>query len=307
MYELPDISDDVKYSTISYPWIGNNGKSWGYSVLGKTFEVASVSDQSIGDPISTDVLRLACSIALKDRMDFLWLDRLCIIQTDAADKTWHLNRMTAIFRRCSLCIIVPSGLQRWASRDLPMLWAIRMWTLMETILAPQVCVLLKERQELQDLLWTYASSEFEGMDGHRRASHELMLLDVLAAKDQRTSPNDEQRYQYYIYVWRCALFRSAFHIEDMLISALGLLDIPLTIEEGHSLDTILPAFTERFVALGCADPRVVAFRDAVILSGKRISPQWEQLVDYIMPRVEDLLPQESEPPVLCVVSHVTNS
>ncbi|KAI0794612.1 hypothetical protein C8Q74DRAFT_586864 [Fomes fomentarius] len=95
-----------------------------------------------GGPISLKVLEYACKWASDSSTPFLWLDRLCIMQSSQHDKAWQIGRMYAIYQHSEQCIVLPGGLQRLASVDDETSWASRAWTYQEAIATWDYAVVL---------------------------------------------------------------------------------------------------------------------------------------------------------------------
>lgn len=133
--ELPKES----FSAISYIW---RGKPLDQHVLERrgTFSVKGAED---GDPISMDVLHHACAASLQKNAKFLWLDRLCIIQTSRDDKAWQIQRMYGIYKACDPCLVLPGGVQRLVSLDEETVWIQRGWTLQEVMAPDEAFVLFR--------------------------------------------------------------------------------------------------------------------------------------------------------------------
>ncbi|OCH90785.1 hypothetical protein OBBRIDRAFT_792986 [Obba rivulosa] len=127
----------VRYSAISYIWRGNPPDPSVLDVHG-TFMVKGAED---GDPISIDVLYHACTASLQQQATHLWLDRLCIMQTNRDDKAWQIRRMFQIYKSCNPCIILPGGIRRLVKLEERTSWIHRGWTLQE-VLAPQLALVL---------------------------------------------------------------------------------------------------------------------------------------------------------------------
>lgn len=113
------------YVAISYPWrdlqlpVGTYAPSF------------SVEGASSADPISIDVVRTACLACRAYGSEFLWLDRLCILQASKEDKSWQIQHMFQIYKHCNVCLVFPGGLVRLASFDDSTTWIDRAWTLQE--------------------------------------------------------------------------------------------------------------------------------------------------------------------------------
>ncbi|KDQ14119.1 hypothetical protein BOTBODRAFT_110418, partial [Botryobasidium botryosum FD-172 SS1] len=135
------------YAAISYTWRGIIGPPPAPMAARGTFAVTGAED---GDPISIDLLFHACTAALRRPLRFdledtitkyLWLDRLCIMQTSKDDKAWQIGRMYRLYEACNECIILPGGTRRLASLYEPTMWIHRGWTLQEAV-APRRAMLL---------------------------------------------------------------------------------------------------------------------------------------------------------------------
>ncbi|KAK7461438.1 hypothetical protein VKT23_008616 [Stygiomarasmius scandens] len=100
-----------------------------------------------GGPINLKVLEYVCLYASSPsgiRCQYLWLDRLCIMQTSKQDKAWQIGKMYDIYASCEQCIVLLGGLQRLASyhEETGSGWMDRAWTYQEAIANWQQTVLL---------------------------------------------------------------------------------------------------------------------------------------------------------------------
>ncbi|KAG1742321.1 heterokaryon incompatibility protein-domain-containing protein [Suillus paluster] len=128
----------VQYAALSYVWKGNpvdpsDAKSH------HSFSVAGALD---GDPISIHVLKHACLVAVKHGVRYIWLDRLCIMQTNREDKNWQIKQMSKMYKRCNICVVLPGGVQKLVRIDEETAWIHRGWTLQELLMPERVIVLL---------------------------------------------------------------------------------------------------------------------------------------------------------------------
>lgn len=318
VHEMDDISADIKYATVSYPWIGVQCQS---IIPGETFQVKQSGSK--GDPLSIEVLRLVCIVCIQNGIEFLWVDRLCINQQDNKEKPWQLHRMHRIYQQCDLCVILPNGLQRIASLDEETPWITRMWTLQEAVLPPRALVLClqpsRETPQKYDMLrqgaYLYHGSAedtniyvcplrilikmslkrpFIGLFNPEDAS---LLNDVLEDRGSAsTSRPSTERYQWYLAVWRSAMTRSSNKPEDLLLSTMGIFNISLGERDQRTPESIFRAFIMEFRKNGIADIRVVAFRDAIRSHRGFISSQWKELIE-LMDSHLPLLP-DGIPPIL---------
>ncbi|KAJ6527721.1 hypothetical protein B0H19DRAFT_1243209 [Mycena capillaripes] len=113
------------YAAISYPW-----RDLQEDTVQPSFSVAGAEH---ADPISISVLTTACAAVRAYGYSMLWLDRLCILQSNKQDKVWQIQRMHRIYKSCSLCVVLPGGLVRLARLDEPTTWIYRAWTLQEAV------------------------------------------------------------------------------------------------------------------------------------------------------------------------------
>lgn len=142
IHEFPDFPvTECTYAAISYIWRGNSVDK---STVGPRFSVAGAED---GDPIGVDVLVHPCTAALREGAKYIWLDRLCIMQTSKKDKHWQIGQMFDIYKRCALCIVLPGGVQRLVRLDEHTTWINRGWTLQETLAPPRVEVVYSWKWE----------------------------------------------------------------------------------------------------------------------------------------------------------------
>lgn len=125
----------IPYSTISYPWRGVSIES---APPRYTFDVEGATD---GDPVGIDTLKHACAASLLRGCRHLWLDRLCIMQTDRTDKNWQIRHMYSVYQSCRLCIVLAGGIQRLVRLDEETSWIHRSWTLQEALAPPEIVVL----------------------------------------------------------------------------------------------------------------------------------------------------------------------
>ncbi|TFK92169.1 hypothetical protein K466DRAFT_257179 [Polyporus arcularius HHB13444] len=125
----------VPYSAISYPWRGVPADT---ASVGPRFSVAGAED---ADPVGIDVLQHACVASLIRNCPYLWMDRLCIMQTNRADRNWQIRHMYRVYKSCALCIVVPGGIQRLVRLNEETSWIYRSWTLQEALAPPAAIVL----------------------------------------------------------------------------------------------------------------------------------------------------------------------
>lgn len=86
-----------------------------------------------GDPISIDVLIHAARASIMAGTKYMWIDRLCIIQTSRIDKDWQVQNMHQVYSLCKSCIILPDGVGHLADLGKETSWIKRGWTLQEAV------------------------------------------------------------------------------------------------------------------------------------------------------------------------------
>ncbi|KAK7036778.1 hypothetical protein VNI00_011444 [Paramarasmius palmivorus] len=119
----------AKYCAISYVWRGvrGQGDKRGY------FSVKGAEDaDDIGISLLYDISWAAWKVMGRE---YVWIDRLCIMQTVKEDKSWQIKQMFNIYRDCGICLVLPGGLQRLMKMEEKTTWVDRAWTLQE-ITAP---------------------------------------------------------------------------------------------------------------------------------------------------------------------------
>lgn len=145
IHEYPD-NPSFPYTAVSYVW---KGLGVDPSHTDHKYGTFAVKGAENGDPISIDVLKHACTAAVDNGSDYIWLDRLCILQNDHDDKAWQIRQMYNIYKTCALCIVLPGGVRRLARVDEETTWIHRSWTLQEVMAQSKVMVLFA---------WTYGKA-----------------------------------------------------------------------------------------------------------------------------------------------------
>ncbi|CCM02305.1 uncharacterized protein FIBRA_04395 [Fibroporia radiculosa] len=255
IHEFPYLPT-YEYATISYVWRGlgvdpNNTSGASYG----TFTIKGATN---GDPISIDVLRHACVAAVQGNAKFIWLDGLCILQSDAYDKAWQIRRMYHIYRSSALCIVLPGGMRRLARVDEETTWIRRSWTLQE-VLAPKMARVL--------FAWTYGKILFTATVDSRFNYEEVIpgqsaacsLEDALSANSGSYLELEAERKYFECFsitlfgreksyvstllavlnggglenagsiqaAWQCSLIRTCTYPVDAVFSIMGLFGVHL--------------------------------------------------------------------------------
>jgi len=137
---------DTSITAVSYVWFGLAAETSQLESDGKlNVFCGSRGDGTLredGGPINLKVLEYACRYASQYSAPYLWLDRLCIMQTSRVDKAWQISRMYDVYESSRECIVLPGGLQRLASVFEETSWTDRAWTFQEAILTWDYAVVL---------------------------------------------------------------------------------------------------------------------------------------------------------------------
>ncbi|KAJ4146269.1 hypothetical protein NW754_001736 [Fusarium falciforme] len=214
-----------------------------YAILSHTWDDGEVSLQDWADRKNRrfkpgfQKIMWACSQAVKDKLDYVWVDTNCIDKSSSAELSEAINSMFKWYRRSTICYVYledvpamtldqciePDSVFRSAR------WFTRGWTLQELIASPNInffsnnwtAIATKPElalciSEITGIAWSCL------LKGRLSKSHPLRRYSVA----QRLA-------------W--ASRRSTTRIEDQAYSLLGLFDItmPLVYGEGHEAFTRL--------------------------------------------------------------------
>jgi hypothetical protein len=112
-----------RYVALSYVWKGHYIQG-AHDTNTKTMSI----EGAIGaDPISIDVLITACKCVATLGCQLLWIDGVCIVQSDKEDKAWQIQNMFDIYKHCKQCLVLPGGLSRLVPISEPTNWMHRAW------------------------------------------------------------------------------------------------------------------------------------------------------------------------------------
>ncbi|KAK7680578.1 hypothetical protein QCA50_016360 [Cerrena zonata] len=287
VYEFNKISN-LRYATLSYPWVGVPCHH--VAANGYTFWVKQ-DDGRQGDPISTETLRLACKLALKKGAEYLWIDRLCVVQADATDKSYQIHHMGDIYKDSSLCIVLPGGLQRLVGLHEETPWISRKdrasSSMLKAFSSDRKRLELFEDGEIYYIPLHYLTEDSRNMNIRVLGNPEYGFAHILhKAIDSRQHSRKHQesytqKFQRYLATWKSAMTRSSDRPQDLLLSTMCIFDISL--EEGvqRSQDCVFAAFVKELRKEGIKDVRIVAFKEAVHKSHLSVSVQWKHLINAL--------------------------
>ncbi|KAF2203646.1 hypothetical protein GQ43DRAFT_447268 [Delitschia confertaspora ATCC 74209] len=254
-----------RYAPISYVWRG-----LGADPNHNPKEFFSVTGATNADPLSLNILRLACIAALQNHVELLWLDGLCILQESKEDKDWQIQRMYNVYRHCALCLIIPGGMTRLATLETPTSWIHRAWTLQE-VMGPKESRVLFAWQYGTCILQTFFPVRIEDLSPGEAGTAEFMRLLQMSGKrpNVREDPNHKplvplpdgtleikllsngdyfqrnsligaldtlKEGRHANSVWRSAMVRAAFRPVDKILSIMGVLNVRLNPANYPTLD-----------------------------------------------------------------------
>ncbi|KAI9152102.1 Short-chain dehydrogenase TIC 32 [Paramyrothecium foliicola] len=103
------LGSSTRYMTLSYAW-GN---------LPQTLQclTSNIDQLKMQDALNPDDPNVLLPQTIRDAMrlvkqlgeQYLWVDRLCIVQDDSANKSFHINRMDAIYARSYCTVVAADG------------------------------------------------------------------------------------------------------------------------------------------------------------------------------------------------------
>ncbi|KZT03685.1 uncharacterized protein LAESUDRAFT_683536 [Laetiporus sulphureus 93-53] len=213
---------------------------------------------------------------------YLWIDRLCIIQDDRHDKKLQIRNMHAVYKHCAICFVLPGGIQRIVGLNEETGWITRAWTLQEAIAPARTYVVYDRwdsryrwsgetaqevfpdgsfRYSMAPLADILASSiPLKGYSGYRpaiirstegdleaSASARVQLVALWGAMKLKGAAKEQA-------IWRSALMRTSSRPVDMVYSIMGLFDVTLDTHAYGEDDRLLAsrAVAQATLQKGCA-------------------------------------------------------
>lgn len=222
------------------------------------------------DLIGIDVLNHACTASIQQKVNYIWLDRLCILQTNRDDKAWQISHMYQISKNCDPCLILPGGVRRLVSLDEETAWIHRAWTLQEATAPDTAKVLFSWRAGSGWFFGSsYTSGDLDEVIPSRTAAAVIMdlLLPYLGGEKFFTTDEDERDKRVKINptlfgaaqspviallgvmdakdpdavehdIWRSGMMRTSSRPVDMVFSIMGLFGVTLNPRAFHKDDRV---------------------------------------------------------------------
>ena len=157
-----------------------------YAVLSHTWDTEEVSFQDMRGWLIQfrkrfAKIRATCQQAMKDNIDYVWVDTCCIDKSSSAELTEAINSMFAYYRNAVVCYVLLSDLNPSIETNtgLPQCrWFTRGWTLQELIAPPEV--------RFYDSAWKFRGTTIDLLKAISRITH--IRSDVLQWRAQPKDP-----------------------------------------------------------------------------------------------------------------------
>jgi hypothetical protein len=200
-----------------------------YAVLSHTWDSEEVSFQDMQGWLIQfrkrfAKIRATCQQAIKDNIDYVWVDTCCIDKSSSAELTEAINSMFAYYRNAVVCYVLLSDLDPSIETNtgLPQCrWFTRGWTLQELIAPTEV--------RFYDSTWKFRGTTIDLLKAISRITH--IRPDVL---QWRAQPTDPLRLTFAAEKMSWVSHRKTTRTEDMAYCLLGIFNInmPLLYGEG---------------------------------------------------------------------------
>lgn len=193
-----------------------------YAILSHTWDVEEVLFADMGKNIATGKagyrkLWYSCQQAMKDRLNYVWIDTCCIDKSSSAELSEAINSMYSWYQKAKKCYVYISDFPTKVPALVDSRWFTRGWTLQELI-APSNLIFysadwteLGTKMTLQNIL-----AQRTGID-----------VGILTGEKSLGSASVARRMS-----WACK--RETTRIEDMAYCLMGLFDVnmPMLYGEG---------------------------------------------------------------------------
>ncbi|KAK7439813.1 hypothetical protein VKT23_017388 [Stygiomarasmius scandens] len=237
-----------KYAAVSHVWASLPARE--DSLNGRGFFLVKCEEHNNGGPISIDVLHHTCLAALQERIRYLWLDRLCILQTETAkskdDKKWQILNMHGIYFHSCISLVLLAGLQRFPTKREETDWIDRAWTFQEVMVSPESKVLFIENSALSSAgprmlpiadyfsTW-YPPGDLPVHDVWQRERRNKLVKALNVREQFRRNELSDVLTRFHT-IWDWVQWRKSAHQVDVIFSVMGMLDIMLDPSHFHRDD-----------------------------------------------------------------------
>lgn len=231
----------AQYAAISHVWASAPPKDGILTDRGAF--LVDCENRNDGGPISIDVLYFTCLAALHEGASYLWLDRLCVLQTRrhdetvSVDKKWQIMRMHEIYQHCHVSLVLTTGLRRFPEKYEATEWVDRAWTFQEVMVAPEAKVIFVVHAASGVLatpmirilpIAQYFEMQRSG-DDDRRLTLERQQQFIEALRDRALFRSNEtsEVLARYRTIWRFVQWRSSARQADVVFSVMAMLGVRL--------------------------------------------------------------------------------
>jgi hypothetical protein len=198
-----------------------------YAILSHTWSDEEVSFQDMSLPLPQRTAKKGflkivktCELALRDGLDFAWIDTCCIDKSSSAELTESINSMFRWYKSAKVCYVALEDFPQDVAPEEVFhrcRWFTRGWTLQE-LLAPRSV-------QFYDMSWNYRGSKLDFVQTISKITR--VPTNLLEGRD------DVQRYSVAEKMsW--AASRQTTRVEDIGYCLLGIFDVnmPLIYGEG---------------------------------------------------------------------------
>lgn len=178
-------------------------------------------------------LRGACDIARMAKIDYIWIDSVCMDKTNAVETSRNLNSMFDYYQHAEMCITylwdvdATSRSQRFRKSDDPDSysdWFYRGWTLQELLASPTMW--------FYDVKWKFIGDK-------RDAQVKRELQDATNIATEFLKGDLEFRTASVATKMSWMAGRRTTHIEDIAYSMLGIFNITMDAQYGEGMRAFL--------------------------------------------------------------------
>ncbi|KAK7432965.1 hypothetical protein QQZ08_000436 [Neonectria magnoliae] len=178
----------INTRTFEFEEFYGNGIPKQYAILSHTWEKEEVTFQDWQDPCGASKkkgffkIKAACEQAVKNELDYLWVDTNCIDKRSSAELSEAINSMFAWYRDATICYaylsdVPPLSPGESTKHFRESRWFTRGWTLQE-LLAPRRLIFFAQdwseiatRSSLSAEISAATRIDTEFLTGHRPLSH----------------------------------------------------------------------------------------------------------------------------------------
>ncbi|KAI9154793.1 putative het domain-containing protein [Paramyrothecium foliicola] len=218
-------SEIPRYAILTHTWDGQEVTYQDWLTWKKTQNTAISQRQGFRKILG------ACEKALRDKLDWIWIDTNCIDKTSSAELSESINSMYAWYRDSWICYAYMSDVPRVNHDDPAPLrvfrkskWFTRGWTLQE-LLAPQHLVFFSQE-------WSQIGQMKDGNILRTVSEVTGIQMSYLTTPDSAMLASTAQKMSWLA-------MRTTTRIEDIAYCMLGLFDINMPLLYGEGMKAFI--------------------------------------------------------------------